>query len=265
MRKKALQICGFTLAAGVFGAFLRWLQNLRAFEKDTGLQIINSPLSLAMAIYLALAALLLLIVVRRQRSCNFSGTYPAIYAAAPSLLPLFSLATGILIGAGGLLTLLQAVLNSRKIFDLLLGLLSLLYALSAWLFLQGASAKKPPKNAAFSSAALVFCLCFWLIAAYKHSSADPVLWHFAPRLLSIAAAILSLYFAAGFVYGRPAPLSALYFSLLAAFLTLVVLGDNHAFGEQLITAGTTLLTLTLAYAQLTGAAEKTKGNHKTED
>lgn len=255
MRKKALQICGFTLAAGIFGAFLRWLQNLRAFEKDTGLQIVNSPLSFAMAIYLALAALLLLVFVRRLRGYEFSGAYPTVYAAAPPFLPLLSLAVGALIGIGGLLMLLQAVLSSRKIFDLLLGFLSLLYALSAWLFLRGTTAKSAPKSAAFSAAALVFCLCFWLIAAYKHSSADPVLWHFAPRLLSIAAAILSLYFAAGFVYGRPAPLSALYFSLLAAFLTLVVLADDYAFGEQLITAGTTLLTLCLSFAQLAGATE----------
>lgn len=254
MRKKALQICGFTLVAGIFGAFLRWLQNLRSFEKDTGLQILDSSLSLVMAIYLALAALLLLVFVRRLRGYGFSGSYPSIYAEAPPLLPLLSLAVGVLIGVGGFLTLMQAVLSTLKIFDLLLGLFALLYALSAWLFLRSMDAKNAPKSTAFSSTALVFCLCFWLIAAYKHSSADPVLWHFAPRLLSIAAAILSLYFAAGFVYRRPAPLSALYFSLLAAFLTLVVLADDYPIGEQLITAGTTLLTLCLSYAQLAGAA-----------
>ncbi len=253
MRKKSLQLCGFTLATGIFGAFLRWLQNLRAFEKDTGLQIVNSPLSIAMAIYLALAALLLLFFVRRLRGYGFSGAYPAVYATAPPLLPLLSLAVGLLVGAGGLMMLLHAVLSSRKIFDLLLGLLSLLYALSAWLFLRGTASKTVPKNAAFSATALVFCVCFWLIVAYKHSSADPVLWHFAPRLLAISAAILALYYAAGFVYRRPAPLSALYFSLLTALLALVVLADDYPIGEQLITAGTALFALCLSYAQLAGA------------
>lgn len=255
MRKKSLQICGSTLAAGIFGAFLRWLQNLRAFEKDTGLQLIKSPLSIAMVLYLVLAALLLLVFTRKLRDYRFSGSYPEAYAAAPSFLPLIALAVGVLIAAGGLLMLLHALLSSRRIFDLLLGFLSLFYALSAWLFLRGMGKKSAPKSAAFSATSLVFCLCFWLIAAYKHSSADPVLWHFAPRLLAISAAILSLYFSAGFVYGRPAPLSTLYFSLLAAFLTLVVLADDYPFGEQLITAGTALLTLCLSYIQLAGAAE----------
>ena len=39
MRKTALTLTVSTLVLGIFGAFLRWLQTMSAFDKETGFPI----------------------------------------------------------------------------------------------------------------------------------------------------------------------------------------------------------------------------------
>lgn len=253
MRKTSLKLCSFTVIMGIFGAFLRWVQNLNVFEADTGLSTPHAPWSYAVAAYILLFAVLLLVIVRKLKDHDFDLDFPEVYAKGA---PFIALAAGLIGGVfaiGGVLTLVRAINTSKSAFDLILGLFAFFCAAGAASFLTATVKTKQKNSGVFGAVTMVFFLCFWLIRAYKFSASDPVIWHFAIRLLLIAALVLAFYFIAGFVFGKPRPLSSLYFGLLGVFLCTIVLADSYPIGEQLITVGFLAEALLLSYAQVNGS------------
>lgn len=238
---------------GIFGAFLRWLQNQNIFEPDTGLAIPHSPLSYAIILFVLLFALLLYLWIHRLKTVDFPTKYPDIYSKSFPFATIVAELIGAVMAIGGVLTLVRAVKTSGTVFDLILGIFTFLCA--AGLTTLMVSAGKPAKkNSGYWGAiSIVFYLCFWLIAAYKFSAADPVIWHFAPRLLAISATVLAFYFIAGFVFNKPRPLASLYFGLLSTFLCIITLADAYPIGEQLITFGFVASLTLLSFNQVNGA------------
>ena len=257
MRKKSLILCGFAVIMGIFGAFLRWLQNMNAFEVDTGLEIPNSPWSYAVLLLAVLVAVLLIIWLRSYRSASFAPGFPEVYAKSLPFVSIAAYVLGALVAVGGLLTLYRAVIVSKTAFDIILGFFSIFAAFGLTSLIKSIDKPKTDKKSgAFGAAATVFYLCYWLIASYKYSAADPVIWHFAPRLLTICAMILAFYYIAGFVFNKPKPLSALYFSLLGIFAGIMVLADAYPLGEQLITFSFVAAMVILSFSQLNSAEIK---------
>ena len=69
MRKTALTLTVSTLVLGIFGAFLRWLQTMSAFDKETGFPIPGAGTTVALVIYsiLAIAAICVVTLVWLSR------------------------------------------------------------------------------------------------------------------------------------------------------------------------------------------------------
>jgi len=256
MRKKSLIICGFTVIMGVFGAFLRWVQTLSVFEADTGLATSHSPWSYAVVLFSLLFAVLLYVWLRKLKNVSFALKYPEVYSKTIPFASVAAYAVGALIAIGGVLTLIRSVQTSKSVFDLILGLFSFVCAAGMTDFLLSLDKPVKKNGGVFGAVSTVFFLCFWLIASYKYSASDPVIWHFALRLLAISSTVLALYFIAGFVFNKPKPLASLYFSLLGTFLCLTVLADSYPVGEQFFTVGFLLAMTLLSYAQLSSAREK---------
>lgn len=252
MLKKSLKLCGFTVVMGIFGAFLRWLQNVNIYEPDTGLAIPGSPYSYSLVLFAVLFAILLFVWVRSYRDIGFSSDYPEVYSGTLPGSKIAAYVIGALIAAGGLITVYRAVSTSKTAFDLILGLFGLVCAGGMTSFIASAGTAKKKSSGVFGAAATVFFLCFWLIASYKYSASDPVIWHFAPRLLTISSTVLAFYYIAGFVFNKPRPLASLYFSLLGTFLCLTVLADSYPLGEQLITVGFLAAMTLLSFKQISG-------------
>jgi len=253
MRKTSLKLCGFTVIMGIFGAFLRWVQNLNVFEADTGLAASHAPWSYAVAAFILLFAVLLFVIIRKLRDLDFDLDFPEVYAKG---VPFVRIMAGFVAAAlviGGVLTLVRAINISKSAFDIILGFFALLCAVGASSFLVSTAKPKQKNGGVFGAVTTVFFLCFWLIRAYKFSASDPVVWHFAIRLLSIAALVLAFYYIAGFVFNKPRPLATLYFGQLAVFLCLIVLADSYPIGEQLITVGFIVQTLLLSFTQINGS------------
>ena len=253
MRNKSLKLCGFTVIMGIFGAFLRWLQIQNIFEADTGLAAPHSPWSYALIAFVVLFAVLLELWIRHLKSVDFPAKYPNVYSKS---IPFVTIAAG-LIGAvmaiGGVLTLVRAVKTSGTVFDLVLGLFTLLCAAGITTFIISTSKPEKKNSGYFGAISIVFYLCYWLIAAYKFSAADPVIWHFAPRLLAISATVLAFYFIAGFVFNKPRPLASLYFGMLGTFMCIITLADAYPIGEQLIAFGFVASMTLLSFSQINSA------------
>lgn len=256
MRKNSFNICGFTVIMGVFGAFLRWLQTLSVFETDTDLATPHSPWSYAIVLFILLFAVLLFVWLRKLKNVGFALKYPEVYSKTIPFVSVAAYAIGALIVTGGVLTLIRSVHTSKSVFDLILGLFSFVCAAGMTSFLLSLEKPEKKKSGVFGAVSTVFYICFWLIAAYKYSASDPVIWHFALRLLAISATVLAFYFIAGFVFNKPKPLASLYFSLLGTFLCLTVLADSYPVGEQFITVGFLSAMTLLSYSQLNSAREE---------
>lgn len=259
MRKKSLQLCGFTLILGIFGAFLRWVQVRRVFEPDTGLATPNSVWSYAVILIILLSAALILIWVRSLRNNSFPSGYPSAYSQHVPAYPIIAIVIGVIMVVGGLLTIIAAMTekSSYTVFQLMLGFFGILCAICLTVFTLNAFKHESKSSGTLSTAVIVLFLCYWLIAAYKYSASDPVIWHFAPRLLAISATILAFYFSAGFVFGRPRPLSSLFFCLFGAFLCILTLADSYPNGEQLIVFAFAAEMLLLPFAQLRNMTNNT--------
>jgi hypothetical protein len=252
MQKKSLQLCGFALILGIFGAFLRWVQSRRVFEADTGLATPHSIWSYAVILIILLSAALIYFWVRSLKKNSFPQSYPAVFSRSEKAYSVSSVVIGIIMAVGGLMAIFSAMTekSSYSTFQLMLGFLAVLCAICVTAFVLNAMKRDKQSSGTLNAAIVVLFLCFWLIAAYKYSASDPVIWHFAPRLLAISATILAFYFMAGFVYGRPKALSSLFFSLFGSFLCILTLADSYPMGEQLIVLAFAAEMLLLSFAQL---------------
>jgi len=263
MRKKSLTICGFTVIMGIFAAFLRWLQIQNIFEADTDLVTPHSPWSYALIAFVLLFAVLLGLWIGKLKSLDFPSKYPQVYSKSIPFVSIAAVLISAVMVIGGVLTVIRALNPSGTIFDLILGLFSLLSAAGIATLIISASKPEKKSNGYFGAICIVFFLCFWLIAAYKFSAEEPATWTYAPRLLAIAATLLAFYFIAGFVFNKPRPLASLYFGLLGSFLCIITIADSYPIGEQFITVGFVASLTLLSFSQISGATPHTHENSES--
>ena len=256
MRNKSLKLCGFTVIMGIFGAFLRWLQIQNTFDSETDLFISHSPWSYAVILFFVIFAIALFRWIRGMRSLSFPSKYPDVYSENIPFASIAAILIGAIMAVGGAATILRSVRSSQSAFDLILGLSTFVSAAGLAAFIMSAGKSEKKSNGHFGAVCSVFYICFWLIAAYKFSAAEPAIWSFAPKLLSLCAVLLAFYFIAGFVFNKPRPLSALYFSLLSVFLCIITLADLYPIGEKIITVGIILALTLLSFSQISGAVSK---------
>jgi len=252
MRNKALKICGLTFILGIFGAFLRWAQLGKIIDPDTLLAAPDSPWSYALIAFLVFSIALIALWLRPLRRYTSPQTYPEAFARNLPVYTILAVIIGLVMAVGGAMTIVRSVTikTSYSVFELLLGVLAFPAAASIAAFIVNANKSGKKTGGGSSTVFIVIFLCFWLIAAYKYSAADPVIWHFALRLLAVSAAILAFYYIAGFVFGKPRAQKSLFFSLLAVLLCTVSLADSYPMGEQLLVLSVDASLLLLSFSQV---------------
>lgn len=249
MHKKSFIFCGLVCITGIFGAFIRWVQNTSAFDPETGLATPQAFWSYAMAVFMVLCAAVLVFLVRRLNSFSSADAYPDAFSGGKAICTGASFAVLILMGSGGLLTTVDAVQRSAAVsggmsailFDLVGGLLAIGCAVSLFFILRGIN--RPEASGRSPFVVVVLFMCFRLIAEYKTCASDPVLWHFAVRILAISAVLLAVYYLAGFRLGRSNVKKTVYFSFLGIILSISTLADRVSVGYHLITVGFILALL----------------------
>lgn len=233
MRKDSLLLIGVTAVGGAFALFVRWLQNLTVFDAATGLANPGAAVSwILVLLCVAVAVAQLLLILRMHRRPAEVTETIAENKGAP-LARIATIALAVLCLAGAALMLLSARFSAGKTTLMLcLSILAVFTALSL-LWLALCKSENSALHCLCCTVPVLF-YCLWLIIAYKDNASNPVLWSFAPEILAISGGILSWFFAAGYVYGKPQPVKALFFTHFSVFLSILVLADERALGMQLL-------------------------------
>lgn len=230
MQKQAWIHASAPMVLGAVCLMLRWLQYINIFEEETGLAAANSTLSRLVAIALVLSAAIL---------CGLSAYLRRFYAPHDPD-EAFAAPPRILVGVLGLSAMISAVGAVAQYFlgtgillklTALLALLSvpamMLYpVLSRWGFLGAVMAVVP-----------VVFFSWWLVLAYRENAVDPVLWYYAPFILSVAFLLLASYRVMSYIFYRGNPVRCVRSSSLAALLCITSMMDENIGIARIILVG----------------------------
>ena len=257
MQKTALTLTVSTLVLAIFGAFLRWLQIMNAFDKETGFPVPGAGTTVTFVVYtvLVIAAFFVVTLFWLGRFDRAADTAHALrcgnavpLVAAWLLCAAFAAASFILLFTAG---------HARyPTGQRLLGAFGILGALSLP-FLFG---KKGSSGAGRigRAAAIVLTLfyCYWLVFSYKLRSEDPVLWNYALEILAVAAAAAALYFIATYFYGVGHCSRALIAIELGVYFNIVPIFDGRSTALNVLMGVTAVLLMLLEYLLIANMSEK---------
>ena len=106
--------------------------------------------------------------------------------------------------------------------------------------------------------------CLWLIFAYQHRNADPVVQAYLYELLAIMCLLMAAYYMASFFFEKPKPGRTIFFFLMTAYFSLVTLADGFSLSSAVLFVFAIVYSLTCAHALLgadvTGIEHEMEGN-----
>lgn len=236
MRREIL-LPGLALAGGAAGFALRRWELNTAFEPETGLPIAGAPATWALlALSLLMAGLILLLCTGHHFA--FPGGYDQAFRSDSSLYVIAIIASGFLMGVGGILKLreLPAALEgysglavrgvASALPMLLLSVLCLVSAACIVLIARNNYRGDGKGARSMLLLAPAYAACMWLISAYQFRAADPVIEDYIYQLLAVIALLLALYFMAGFSFEKTKVKRTAFFSLLGIYLSAVSLAGT---------------------------------------
>ena len=227
MRKSAITVTVTTLVLGVFGAFLRWLQNTSAYEAETGCIVPFHGTTIVLVIYCVFAvAAILAINLLWLRRYTGAADIAALHGAT-GLPAALSWVFGVAFVLCACVLMFSAAHGRYSLVQRLLGAFGILAGLS-FPFLPG---KQDGSSRALGRAAAMtvtlFC-CYWLVCCWRDHSANPVIWSFVMEVLAVAATTVAFYYIAAFHYGAGRGNRALPVVQLAVLFDLVTLFDKRS-------------------------------------
>lgn len=214
-----------TAVAGVFGAFFRWLENINAFEPDTGLMLpfARTTVIVAVCLIAAAAAFAVLAVVWTKRfACDRTPAALQTHSIFPDLLcKLFGAVLIVL----GVVLMFSAPEQRHPAMERLLAAASIFCGVSL-MFITVRQGLPASANRSVSLIPVLFG-CVWLVCCYKNNAENPVVWSYLVELLTVAATVMAWYELAAYHYNRAKPAAALFFVQCAAFMNLTTLADSR--------------------------------------
>ena len=271
--RKEIVLPGFTVVAGVAGFLARRWELATAFESDTGLVTPGMPATYTL-LALSAAVAVVLALLCRGRHNPLEGGYDQAFQARGNTLYITAvvIAAFLLLGAGVLTALglsgdyREAVLSLQasqargnplltimpKVLLAVLCLISGLCVIST-----GKNNYRGEGRGKYSFTILMpaYTCCLWLIAAYQQRAADPVILDYLYELFAIIAALLGLYFTAGFSFERAKVFRATFFSLLGVYFSMVTLADSHELATLLLYGFVVIYLLISTHVLLFNAAQ----------
>lgn len=256
MQKNSWIFVCYAFVTGAFSMFLRWLQLMNRFEKDTGFFISGGALTPIFIILLLVSAAGMLVMALRYKTA--AEPENALRAKSP-LCVVFSAILCFVMFAGAAMLLFQAGGMRAELLFRLLAILGLAAAVSMFFVANRMSNGNADSVSCFCFTVIILFYCLWLIASYKSHDSDPVIWSYAPEIIAIAAGMLAWYFLAGFAFGKPKPVPAIFFSGLSFVLSLTAMPDGRRLSLSILLMAPSLETLMFSWILVRNL--QVKGRH----
>lgn len=263
--KKDMILPGLAVVGGAAGFALRKWQLTAAFHPETGLFTHGAvPTYLLMGLtVLLLLAFLLGVQGKLEMPKDF---LPSFACPQPGQMTLWA-AAGLLFFAAGLVNLMEGAqlfqlwqvtpASDRDPTQLTFTVSRLLCALlclgsGASLLMMGKSAYRGelPQSLGLLAPLPAFAGLLWLFSTHLEHGTEPILMEYGFTLAASALLMLGHYYVAGFLFGRPRPRRALFFSLCGVVLGLTSLADGLSLGLSVLTAAFVLSALAFSRALL---------------
>lgn len=235
MQKNVLEQTCYVVGAGSFGVFIRWMQDMLAFD-DAGLSE-KSFWNVMLPLYIIIAAVVFLRTVDKYRNHHYS--MPKDFCGALSnpgkILCFLKWAIGMIMVTGALMLLAKC--ETDKQADLLraLALLGIPTGFSFPLVLTAANKPgKRPFYLSLSAAMPIVFFSFWLIVSYKINSINPNVWGYALEIITIIISMIAFFRIAGFAFDSANAWRSLFFAMLDAAMCIMVLADERYMGMQIM-------------------------------
>ncbi len=241
-----------SFVAGIFGFFLRWLQNLNGFD-DNGLAVPGANITAVFVVY----TLIVILAFVLEEKILFRKLHRSSLAAEALKMPNFVIrALSWVIAAIMVLGCLIYMFSSD--FSRFPGMQRITSALGIFAglsipFIFGGKSEKEGGHGTVASLIPVLFGCLWLVTSYRIQSENPIRWAYAPSMLAIIALLLSFYYIAAYFYGKPKPGRCLFALQLCSYLCIITLIDGHSLAETLIFASGAAAALCLQFSILHNA------------
>ncbi len=253
MRKSAVAIPLFALIAGAIGFVFRQMEVNTGFESATGFAKRDFQLTAILiglsALVIVLAAVYAIITGRKLKAENdYSKAFAPrgfLYIGTSFVLGVCWLVAAVMYfiqkRAAGISAIESIPTPSVAVIDYIFVFLAAVTAFSLVLMALGAyKGRSGTEMILFSLVPSIF-YCFWLIIMYKDNAANPVLLSYAYQCIAVAAAALSAYFSAGYVYKKSVTGRTLFSFLVTIYFCSVVLADNVILPIKILFGVTMLL------------------------
>lgn len=252
MRANAFTLTLASFVAGIFGFFLRWLQNLNGFTED-GLLDANASIS---GVFLVYSIIVVLAFALEERI--FFRRLPRSSLAAEALaMPNFIVrALSWLVGAvliiGSLVFMFTSDYAPYPAMQRVTGALGIFSGVAVPFIVGGKDEKSGGHGSVASLLPVLFC-CIWLVSSYRVDAQNPIRWDYAPALLAIIALLLSFYYIAAYYYKKANPARCLFALQTASYLSICVLIDKRPLSEVIIFGACAAACLCLQFTILHNA------------
>lgn len=213
--KKVLPLV-FVVFAGIVGGILRGMELTLCYDDTTGLYTSGPVTYFLLGLSTVIAVLCLLLALMKNRDRR---PYTVLYRCGVPGTMLCMLA-GVVMAAAGLMRAAD-FFNGGVYSSLLFGILTILCGVSLIALSAARKQGKIPMMTGFGAVVTVFWGCFMLVLVFMEHPVEPVELLYAYDLLAMCCALLSIYGAAGQIFGRDRMRIALFSSLCAVFLLLV--------------------------------------------
>ena len=247
MQKNAFTLTISSFVAGIFGFFLRWLQNMNGFD-DKGLSIPGATISAVVVVYTVLVLALFFLEEKFYLRKLPRGNTSSEALALPNFLikVILWVAAGFLV-IGSLIYMFSSDFSRFPAMQRITGALGIFAGLCFPFICQR---KKAFQEGASSIATVIIPIafaCFWLVTAYRLEAENPILWSYAPHIIAIIAVLLGFYYIAAYSFSNAMPARCIFFLQCAAYFGIFTLMDQLSAAETFMFIGCAAASIIFQY------------------
>ncbi len=235
--KNALIVSCFVCAAGSFGAFFHWLQNMLSYEKDSvSYLIVPTAWPYIIPLYILAACVLFAALIKwlDKKGYTPSEDMRSTFHGKTLIFPAAMWVIGALEIIGGIVTLAGISPTDDKPMLVLIGLLAIASGLCFAPTCTSSKRRFSPGLVCVFMAFPILLFCAWLIYSYKTYSTLPEIWVYAIEVIGVCVCIFAFFFNAGYPADRAKPRRSMFFSMLGTFFCFMMLADSRSAGLQII-------------------------------